>query len=56
MHRPPAGESGESGCLPAAGYTPRGYEGNADMTVMNELARMGGVAGTSLASLGHSCL
>lgn len=36
----------------SGGRVYRGYGGNADMTVMNELARMGGVAGTSLASLG----
>lgn len=38
----------------SGGRVYRGYGGNADMTVMNELARMGGVAGTSLASLGAS--
>ncbi|EGT3611595.1 conjugal transfer protein TraG [Morganella morganii] len=36
----------------SGGQVYRGYGGNADMTVMNDLARMGGVAGTSVASLG----
>ncbi|MBG3046854.1 conjugal transfer protein TraG N-terminal domain-containing protein, partial [Proteus mirabilis] len=36
----------------SGGQVYRGYGGNADMTVMNDLARMGGVVGTSVASLG----
>lgn len=36
----------------SGGQVYRGYGGNADMTVMNYLARMGGTLGTSVASLG----